>query len=320
MKEANSKTHVETNSIYPMLERVFDALKKLEKENDIAYFAKIISEKARVKFSTARGALRKLLRQKRVFQQYPRSPYSSKPFNIPRSGVAEHIQAYRVCLPRVQDLVLVAVGLSVPRGLPDLVYSVGDVEFKVVFGWKRGKVSAVIRCDDGLSCRELRFVVRDFKRRVGDVLGCVPEFNVDATRYEFLKDYLGVRLEGLKAITLTSFMGLMEKLYQKEKCLRHEVRSHVPVPVETLQGLMQGGMSTANLQQFNYLLVKDVARILEEMKRQGQETRFLVPTMKGFYDAAMRILDRQDLMEKQHATSNPSKLGEYADSGYHLRR
>jgi len=327
-ESVNSKsepvTYVITSSSVPRLQQVCEALKQLEREDDHPYFAKEVSEKAQVPFSTTRKALRRLLRQNhqnQVFQEYPRGPYSTKRRNVPTYGVAGHIGAYGLCLPRVHDLVLVAGGLRVPRGLPVLDWGVGDVRFEVVFGWKRGRVSAVISCDDGLSCRELRFAVLEFERRVCEVLGSVPEFDVDATRYEFLKDYLGVEVDGLKAVTLTNFMGLMEKVYQKENCLRHEVKSNVPVSLATLEALMQGGMSTATLQQFNYVLVKDVSKVLEEMRRWGEEARFLVPTVKGLYDATFRLVNQQEVLEKQFLHRPGFEPGyAYAGDGYHLRR
>jgi hypothetical protein len=236
-ESVNSKsepvTYVITSSSVPRLQQVYEALKQLEREDDHPYFAKEVSEKAQVPFSTTRKALRTLLRQNhqnQVFQEYPRGPYSTKRRNVPTYGVAGHIGAYGVCLPRVQNLRLVVEGLCVGTGKPTLDWSVGDVRFEVVFGWKRGKVSATVSCDDGLSYRELCFAVLEFERRVREVLGSVPDFRVEAGSYEFLRDFPGLRLDGVQSITLTAFMGILEKLYNKPGVgLRHEVKSSVPV-------------------------------------------------------------------------------------------
>lgn len=286
---------------------VYNALKELEEENQVSQFAERIAEKAKVNFSTVRGILRKLQSRSLVFQEYKRGPYSAKPFNIPTHGVAGNTEIYPV-LPRVQNLVLVSEELSVPKGLPSLTYSVVDVNVKIIFGWKRRQVSAIISCDEGLSYRELCFAVNDFKQRVHEVLESVPEFSVKAKNYEFLKDYLGIRLEGIQSITLTTFMALLEKLYNKEIGLRHEVKGSVPIPVETLIALMQGGVSAANLQQFNFLLVKQNQSILEFHKRMAEETRFLLPTVKALYDGTQRILHNLNDLDKRLREVEGSRL------------
>jgi hypothetical protein len=320
---SESATYVITSGSLPRLQRVYSALKQLEREDDHPYFAKEISEKAQVPFSTTRKALRTLLRQNhqnQVFQEYPRGPYSTKRRNVPTYGVAGHIGAYGLCLPRVQNLRLVVEGLCVGCGLPVLDWSVGDVRFEVVFGGKRGKVSATVSCDDGLSYRELCFVILEFKRRVCEVLGSVPDFRVEAESYEFLKDYLGFRLDGLKAVTLTSFMGLMEKIYQKENCLRHEVRSSVPVPVETLQALLLGGVSAATDRQYHFIIAERLERVVAELREDKAVSLTLVPLIKDLYDRYVLHRPQPDVLSKQFLHRPGFEPGyAYEGEGYHLR-
>jgi hypothetical protein len=277
---------------------VLVALKTLEKQDHCGHFAKEVAEKAHLSFPSTRGALRRLLRRNLVFQSYDRGPYSTERFNIPTSGVVGEPNLGNEGL-RIHDLVLKAEGLEIEKGLKPLRFSVADVKVNVIFGSKRGKVTGFIRCDDGLSYREFCFVVSEFERRLRDALGFGPELFVVAGRLEFLKDCPGMKLEGVNCITLASFKGLWEKIYNKNYGLRHEVGVSIPLSIATVRALMMGGASAANLQQFNFMLVRQNQQVLEYQKHSMEVTRFTVPTLKAMFDAMQIVLRRLENLEEQ---------------------
>jgi hypothetical protein len=58
---------------------------------------------------------------------------------------------------------------------------------------------------------------------------------VIATSYEFNHDYVGLRLDGVKAITLTTLDGSFRRVYNKRHKLRDEVKTVGSIQVESSQ-------------------------------------------------------------------------------------
>ena len=103
--------------------------------------------------------------------------------------------------------------------------------------------------------------------------------------FEFNNDWQGVRLDGVKAVTLKAFDGSFRRIYNKRFGLRDEVKVVGARRVEDVLLLMQGGVSTYSLQQFlfqtlqqleiqNRVTVENVAQnrrlFAEFLRRRGR--------------------------------------------------
>ena len=110
-------------------------------------------------YNSVRSALSNLNKEGRIARVY-RGFYSIKPMY----GVGEGFDSKGV-LPRVHNVRLVVEGV---RGLKssEVVESVGGVKFRIVYGSKRGKLSCVISCSEGLDFVGFSLAIAFFKRIV----------------------------------------------------------------------------------------------------------------------------------------------------------
>jgi len=202
--------------------------------------------------------------------------------------------------PRVQNLFVIASGVEVRRS------EVLKYEFKrgfdapdesafrvrVVFGKKRGNISWTVKAPLGLDLYGL-LMVRQYVEVECENRGYVDL--VWAVRnYEFLWDHLGVRLEGVKALTLDDLEGTMEKYYQRDEVLRREVRSSQEARFEDLIALTTGGVPTFQIIQGVDLLSKKIDSLTDAFKgsvRVEQETQ---KQNRAILDALYRFIDKVD--------------------------
>lgn len=160
---------------------------------------------------------------------------------------------------RVHDLRLVwcvgRVGV-----VPSVSRVVGGVGVEVVFGRKRGKVSATVGCNDGMDFHTVCFVV-DYVRRVawesaGINLDSVP----CEVCCEFNEDFQGVRLDGIKCVTVKSFLGGLERIYNKASGVRSEIKVD-KTDLPTMYAMLKGGVSASNILQSQFVLMRKLDRI-----------------------------------------------------------
>ena len=146
-------------------------------------------------------------------------PYYGK-YNLkPTYGVGVRIA------PRVQNLRVSALG--VVGVVSDCVVLECDLcRVGLTFGGKRGKVSYVVGAGLGLDPVGLSvvhgWVVGEVERR-GLV---VPRGDWMVRSAEFLRDYAGLRLEGVDCVTFTDLLGNLEKFYNR-RGVRNEVRTRL---------------------------------------------------------------------------------------------
>ena len=81
--------------------------------------------------------------------------------------------------------------------------------------------------------------------------------------FEFNNDWQGIRLDGVKAITVKAFDGSFRRIYNKRFGLRDEVKAVGARRVEDVLSLMQGGVSTYTTQQFLF-------RTLQQLEIQNK--------------------------------------------------
>jgi len=98
----------------------------------------------------------------------------------------------------------------------------------------------------------------DFKR-----LGVQDWRIMRVSSFEFNHDWLGVRLDGVKAITAKAFDGSFRRMYNKKFGLRDEVKAAGSRRIEDVVALMMGGVSAYTTHQYLF-------RTLQQLEIQNQ--------------------------------------------------
>lgn len=224
---------------------------------DHPLFPKEISSITGLKRSTVRVYLRQLLRQGLV-----RQPFRGIYVINPTHGVGKP--------PRIQNVWLKVSRVAIPRGISEYKKSFGKVRVRVIFGAKRGNITAVLSSDSGMDLTVCTLAIECLKTAVKDSLGIsITNRDICVRNCEFLEDYVGMRLEGLNCVTVESFLGSLERIYNKGAGLRSEVKVK-PDSLESIYTLLKGGVTPYNVMQGMYALVKKVDDLTTTLKFQNE--------------------------------------------------
>jgi len=160
---------------------------------------------------------------------------------------------------RVHDLRLVWVvgGLGVVSSVSCVV---GGVGVGVVFGRKRGKVSVTVGCDEGMDFHTVCFVVDYVRRVVWEKAGVNLDGVPCEVCCEFNEDFQGVRLDGVKCATVKSFLGGLERIYNKASGVRSEIKVE-KTDLPSMYAMLKGGVSVSNILQSQFALMRKLDRI-----------------------------------------------------------
>ena len=234
-----------------------DRIRKVIDESEIELPPSEISNIAKVNPSTARGYLRRLLKEGKVIQPYP-GAYCNK-----------ITHGMRFLPLRCHNLIVCAECLPWLNFSDDVTEFTGAVKIRVQFGIERRKVTGRISCDSGMDVNAVTFALNRFfdlvKERTGHDLDVVVLKTV-----EFNRDYLGIRLDGIKCYTRKGLFGAVERIYQKEQdVVRHEVKVSREMSMDEFVALIRGGVSAYDLQQGLFMLVQDVKSLVEAVKSQN---------------------------------------------------
>jgi hypothetical protein len=165
-----------------------------------------------------------------------------------------------------------------------------DVDFvRVTFQrYANGKAQIFVHCRKGYSLDYVAF--RLLVDKVLREIGQADCRKVSVTNFEFNHDYLGLKLDGVRAVTLTTLDGSFRRVYSKRLGLRDEVKTVGSVSVNKVFHLLEGGhiynatqlllSAVVELRQSN-IIISDVAKsthrlvdwLLRQNKRWGQDTR-----------------------------------------------
>jgi len=167
---------------------------------------------------------------------------------------------YGVSVPvRVHDLRLVWE-VDVRECVACLDDVVGGVKINCQVGSVRGKVSATIACDEGMDFHTVCFAVDRVKRFAWEKAGVNLDVFQCEVCCEFNEDYAGWRVEGFKCLTVKSFLGDLERIYNKQDCLRSEVKI-AKTDLNSVYTLLKGGVSSYNILHSQFMLMKKLDRI-----------------------------------------------------------
>ncbi|RLG83118.1 MAG: hypothetical protein DRO18_08185 [Thermoprotei archaeon] len=246
--------------------------------------AKKISILAGCNYNTARTYLNQLSKEGRIVK-VSRGFYCINPtLGVgSRSGVSG-LRIHNVWF-------VVKVGGIFESGVVEEV--VGGVKVKVIFGTKRGLVSGVICCDSGLDFNGFRLAVELAKWIIEDRLRVkISEDNVLVSSFELNEDYGGYRLNGLKCLTLRSFTGWLERIYNKGEGLRHEVKVNGKFSLEEVYRLFKGGISTYNIVQSNFILSRKIEELTNAIKFQNRQFYEMSKLDKAIFELLLKILKK----------------------------
>lgn len=233
-----------------------------------------ISRKTGISHSSARRVTRNLEHKgfiKRLYRGHYVTPRNER--TIRGVGLGVSLGGLGVVSYGLHCLVLKGrlEGSVVSRWVGGKACVVYDSEFFTVriMGYANGTVIVYVDCKDDYS-----FNLSEFQLLLA-FLSAVLDVDVsgfEAVTYEFNHDLAGVKLEGVKAVTVKALNGAFKRAYQKSKdVVRVEGKDSVPLPLTQVSALLQGGVPYYELVQSNAMLAKAI-----QAREQGEEGRFRI--------------------------------------------
>ena len=207
--------------------------------------------------------------------------------------------------PRLQNFV-VQFNCVIPEGVISCFErSYGSVGLRVLFGRKRQRVTGYLSCPEGLDLNSLIFALETFRYVVASYVGVFPSDDVLRVKTsEFLQDYQNIKLNGISCLTVESFLGSFEKLYNKGDGVRSEVRVH-PDSVEAIYTLLKGGVTSYNVVQLAFLTLTRLDKLLEAVKYQNQGLQsiqhMIFEFLQRFGQGSLRDLPQLDMPAEEIA-------------------
>jgi len=254
-------------------ERIIDELKKASDP----LTPKQISVRTRINHNTVKVYVRHLLVEKLISQPYP-GAYSCK--TQPRCEEP---------LPRVQNLVLSASAPWLSSPIEEIEEQIGDIGLRVVFGLKRRKITCYISRDRGMDCSEVAMAVELFRLHVAlCTTHTLASEGIEVHSCEFLQDYEQLRLDGVKCVTVKSFLGVLERVYNREHGIRSEVKVQ-PQDVTSIMTLLKGGVSTYNILQGQFMMVQEIKHLTDAVKGSNRLTSTLTTLVRELLER--RLMD-----------------------------
>lgn len=141
------------------------------------------------------------------------------------------------------------------------------LKFHFGIGAKSKKATLHLSTDNPINISSLSIVASYFLELIKkDYDSPLNIDNVIVSSIEFNKDYINLRLDGLKSITLTS-LSHQFKLYQKEQGLRQEQKINLPIQIPEIFSMLQKGDYTLDVYSELNDFKKKLEGIVDEIKR-----------------------------------------------------
>jgi hypothetical protein len=229
---------------------------------------KQISAETGIKHNTVKVYVRQLLIQKLISQPYPRA-YSYN--NHPRGEEPP---------PRVHNVVLNVLAPWLSSPVEEIRERIGEIGFRVIFSVKRKKVTCVISRDAGMDYSEFALAVELFRLHFVIRTSHMIDSNmIRVQTCELLEDYSQLRLEGVKCVTVRSYLGALERVYNKKHGLRSEVKVQ-PQNAQTIMTLLKGSVPSYDILERQFMIEKEFQRFTDALKGQNLLTSRLTIMLK----------------------------------------
>lgn len=257
-----------------------NAILKAVKTNDFPITPKEIASMTGINHNTVRQYCRKLEKQALVTRTF-RGHYTT-PENV--ATFASSIVGGGV--PRVHGLRLRFSGVGV--GGSKWVRKLNGVVKITFMVHKNGSATVFIDCigDSSLDAVGFRIVLALIQEELS-----VTDTELAASKvasYELNTDFQGLRLDGVKAITLKAFGDAFWRVYNKRGFLRSEVKATKPLDVANVLALMNAGVSQYNVLQLLFLNFQEMKRYVEAAKFQNRHLVEITGRNRRLADALLR--------------------------------
>jgi len=171
------------------------------------------------------------------------------------------------------------------------VDNTGYLKVVVEFGVSLNRVNWRLVAPEGVDLHGVR-LARAYVEALLEAKG-FSDFGWNVSNLEQFRDFMGVRLEGLKALTLDNLDSTLEKMYQKSYGLRHEVRTSKLMGMDEMQALIQGGVPTMNIVQGVNLMVQEVRNQGDVQHKLMDYIAALTESVKANTEAIYRMVDKK---------------------------
>lgn len=152
---------------------------------------------------------------------------------------------------------------------------------------RNGSATVFVRCvgDSSLDVVGFRIVVALIQRELGVT---DEEFGAaSVVSYELNTDFQALRLNGVKALTLSAFDGAFWRVYNKRGFLRSELKATKSLNVANVLALMSSGISQYNILQLMFLNFREIRKYVEVAKFQNKLLIELVSQNRMLIDAIL---------------------------------
>jgi len=234
--------------------------------SDIELTPKEIASKTGINHNSVKVYCRKLKKANYIIQPHY-GFYCSKRLLVTLDGrVGVGVTSDSV--PRLHNLRLKIEGVS-KVGLGPVRFDYEGVAEVTVQVSDTGVAYVIVSCYPGVTLDYAGFKL--LIGRLKSDLSVPKNAPIHVVSYELNHDFAGLQLDGCKALTLKSFDGSFERLYQKRKnVLRSEVRAVGPTTPEAIHQLLKGGVNSYNLLQLITMWINESRREREAQKYTNQ--------------------------------------------------
>jgi len=237
-----------------------------------------ISQKTGIKVTTCRKCLSRLKRKGNI-GKHSKGFYTSLSYNVtPGSSMVAAVgspPALKNPEPRLHCLRLRVFDVAGNPRRWRLDFGLVKVSFQK-YANGTAQVFADCKKEYSLDYLAFRLLIQIVIREVNQA----DWKKVIATSYEFNHDYVGLRFDGVKAITLTTLDGSFRRVYNKRHKLRDEVKTVGSIQVDRVLSLLEGG-SIYNAMQLLSATVAEIRQTNNVMSDAAHQMRRLADAVLG---------------------------------------
>lgn len=245
---------------------------------------KEIAFKTGLNHSTVRVLCRRMLRNEILKQPWPGVYVTNPTYGV--GGVLAGIESQGP--PRVHNLRLRWRAPWIKKSAKETC-DFDKCRIIMTIGRKRKLATANIAADEyPLDLAAVSIAVELWRIKVAHYLNRLPPHeDIDVSSVEIGWDYQRIRLDGLNCVTVQSFLGELERFYNRELGLRSEVKA-ANLSLDSLYALLKGGVTAYNIMQATFATQRQVSRMNEILLEHNK----VLVRLERLFQAFFERLDR----------------------------
>jgi len=281
------------HTLFPVKSKISQKILDVLTRTDRPLFPREIALLAKARKNTVRSYCRRLLK-KGLLKQPTLGLYTIAVAN-PDYGDGGNNNPKA---PRLQNLMM-QVKHPIHSSIQDFKEKFGTVGIKIQFGRKHQRVTGYLSCPEGMDLNTSVLALEKFKHIVALKLGFFPKNKTTIVkRAEFLEDFQKIRMNLLKCLTVESFLGSFEKIYNQKNGLRSEVRCK-PDSIEAIYTLLKGGVKNYNLQNLLTSTLNQLKEIMETIECQCKGTQHIYHMLLHLIKTLAQITEHLQKIQNQ---------------------